>query len=60
LIALRPRVLIADEPTSALASVLPGMKTAQEIEEAARCPDAPPLAPDEMARIAALSRKDFR
>jgi aryl-alcohol dehydrogenase-like predicted oxidoreductase len=43
-----------------VAAVLPGAKNVSEIEEAARCSDAPPLGPDEMARIAALYRKDFR
>jgi aryl-alcohol dehydrogenase-like predicted oxidoreductase len=43
-----------------VASVLPGAKSVTEIEEAARCSDAPPLGPEEMARIAALYREDFR
>jgi aryl-alcohol dehydrogenase-like predicted oxidoreductase len=43
-----------------ISSVLPGAKSVAEIEEAARCSDAPPLEPEEMARIAALYRKDFR
>jgi L-glyceraldehyde 3-phosphate reductase len=43
-----------------VASVLPGAKNTAEIEEAARCSDAPPLEPEEMARIAALYREDFR
>lgn len=43
-----------------VAAVLPGAKNVSEIEEAARCSDAPPLGPEEMARIAALYRKDFR
>jgi L-glyceraldehyde 3-phosphate reductase len=43
-----------------VAAVLPGAKNTAEIEEAARCSDAPPLDPEEMARIAALYREDFR
>jgi L-glyceraldehyde 3-phosphate reductase len=43
-----------------VAAVLPGAKNATEIEEAARCSDAPPLEPEEAARIAALYRGDFR
>jgi aryl-alcohol dehydrogenase-like predicted oxidoreductase len=43
-----------------VAAVLPGAKNVTEIEEAARCSDAPLLEPEEMARIAALYRKDFR
>jgi aryl-alcohol dehydrogenase-like predicted oxidoreductase len=43
-----------------VAAVLPGAKNATEIEEAARCSDEPPLGPEEMGRIAALYREDFR
>jgi aryl-alcohol dehydrogenase-like predicted oxidoreductase len=42
-----------------VATVIPGSKNAAEIEAAAACADAPPLAPAELDRIAQLYRTNF-